>query len=307
MKAREVIFLLGEAGSKSEAQSIVANFRQAGNVNAAFEKVLGHWDDVLGTIEVRTPDAALDTMLNRWLLYQTLSCRIWARTAFYQSGGAFGFRDQLQDVMALVYSHPEVARQQIVLAAAHQFKEGDVQHWWHPPSGRGVRTKISDDLLWLPFVAAFYIEVTGDVSVLEEVVPFLEQPLLGPEELETYMQPQVSEESASIYEHCARAIDRSLAVGKHGLPLMGAGDWNDGMNRVGHLGKGESVWLGWFLHTTIAAFVPHVDSRKQKVRGNRYRRHLDNLKKALEEKAWDGDWYRRALFRRWYAAGFGSE
>ncbi|HJU92363.1 MAG TPA: glucoamylase family protein [Pyrinomonadaceae bacterium] len=295
-EGREVIFLIGEAASKSEAQSIVANFRQAGNVNAAFEKVLGHWDGVLGTIEVKTPDAALDTMLNRWLLYQTLSCRIWARTAFYQSGGAFGFRDQLQDVMALVYSHPKVARQQIVLAAAHQFKEGDVQHWWHPPSGRGVRTKISDDLLWLPFVVAFYIDVTGDATVLDEVVPFLEQPLLGPEELENYMQPEVSEESASIYEHCARAIDLSLAVGKHGLPLMGAGDWNDGMNRVGHLGKGESVWLGWFLHTTIAAFVPLVESRKQKVRSNRYRRHLDTLKKALEEKAWDGDWYRRAYF-----------
>ena len=295
-EAREVIFLIGEAASKSEAQEIAANFRQAGNVNAAFEKVLHHWDDLLGTVEVRTPDAAFDTMINRWLLYQTLSCRIWARAAFYQSGGAFGFRDQLQDVMALVYSHPEIARQQIVLAAAHQFKEGDVQHWWHPPSGRGVRTKISDDLLWLPFVAAFYSSVTGDASVFEEVVPFLEQPLLGPEELEAYLQPQVSEESASIYEHCARAIDRSLPVGKHGLPLMGAGDWNDGMNRVGHEGKGESVWLGWFLYTTIAGFIQHVDSRKQKARGNRYRRHLDHLKKALEEKAWDGDWYRRGYF-----------
>jgi len=295
-EAREVVFLIGEAESKAEAQSIVANFRQTGNVNAAFEKVLGHWDELLSTVEVRTPDQALDTMLNRWLLYQALSCRIWARTAFYQSGGAFGFRDQLQDAMALVYSHPEIARKQIVLAAGHQFKEGDVQHWWHPPGGRGVRTKISDDLLWLPFVAAFYISVTGDDSVLEEVVPFLEQPLLGPDELESYQQPNVSEESAPIYEHCARAIDRSLAVGKHGLPLMGSGDWNDGMNRVGHLGKGESVWLGWFLTTTIAAFISHVDSRKQKARGNRYRKHLDNLKKALEDKAWDGDWYRRAYF-----------
>jgi cyclic beta-1,2-glucan synthetase len=295
-QAREVIFLLGEAESKTAAQSVVARFRQAGNVNAAFEKVLGHWDELLGTIEVRTPDTALDTMLNRWLLYQALSCRIWARTAFYQSGGAFGFRDQLQDVMALVYSRPDIARSQILLAAAHQFKEGDVQHWWHPPSGRGVRTKISDDLVWLPFVTAFYINVTGDESVLEEVVPFLEQRLLEPEELETYMQPEVSEESATIYEHCARALDRSLSVGKHGLPLMGAGDWNDGMNRVGHLGKGESVWLGWFLYTTLAAFAPSVDSRKQKMRGNRYRKHLDNLKKALEEKAWDGDWYRRAYF-----------
>ena len=295
-QAREVIFLLGEAESKTAAQSVVAEFRQAGTVNAAFEKVLGHWDELLGTIEVRTPDTALDIMLNRWLLYQALSCRIWARTAFYQSGGAFGFRDQLQDVMALVYSRPKIARSQILLAAAHQFKEGDVQHWWHPPSGRGVRTKISDDLVWLPFVTAFYINVTGDESVLEEVVPFLEQRLLEPEELETYMKPEVSEESATIYEHCARALDRSLPVGKHGLPLMGAGDWNDGMNRVGHLGKGESVWLGWFLYTTLAAFAPHVDSRKQKARGNRYRKHLDNLKKALEEKAWDGDWYRRAYF-----------
>ncbi len=295
-EAREVIFLLGEAESKEAAQSVVADFRQGGNVNAAFEKVLAHWDELLGTIEVKTPDPALDTMLNRWLLYQTLSCRIWARTAFYQSGGAFGFRDQLQDVMALVYSSPAIARQQILLASAHQFKEGDVQHWWHPPSGRGVRTRISDDLVWLPFVTAFYMSVTGDTSVLDEVVPFLEQPLLEPEQHESYMQPTVSEESASVYEHCARALDRSLAVGKHGLPLMGGGDWNDGMNRVGHLGKGESVWLGWFLYTSLAAFSRHVESRKQKVRSNRYRKHLEHLRKALAEKAWDGDWYRRAYF-----------
>ena len=293
---REVIFLIGEAESKTAAQEVVTRFRQAGSVNTAFEKVLNHWDRLLSTVEVRTPDTALDMMLNRWLLYQALSCRIWARTAFYQSGGAFGFRDQLQDVMALVYSRPDIARRQIVLTAAHQFKEGDVQHWWHPPSGRGVRTKISDDLVWLPFVTAFYINVTGDASVLDEVSSFLEQPLLEPEQLESYMQPQVSAESASIFEHCARALDRSMALGQHGLPLMGAGDWNDGMNRVGHLGKGESVWLGWFLYTTIAAFLPHVDSRKQKARGSRYRKHLDNLKKALEEKAWDGDWYRRAYF-----------
>ena len=295
--AREVIFLLGEAESKEAAQAVVAQYRQLGTVNAAFEKVLGHWDEVLSTVEVRTPDPALDTMLNRWLLYQTLSCRIWARTAFYQSGGAYGFRDQLQDVMALVYSRPDIARQQIVLASAHQFKEGDVQHWWHPPSGRGVRTRISDDLVWLPFVTAFYINVTGDASVLEEVVPFLEQPELKPEEHESYTQPAVAEESAPIYEHCARALDRSLAVGEHGLPLMGGGDWNDGMNRVGQDGKGESVWLGWFLYTTLAVFTPHVEARKQqRMRLNRYRKHLDNLRKALEEKAWDGDWYRRAYF-----------
>jgi cyclic beta-1,2-glucan synthetase len=295
-EAREVIFLLGEAESKEAAQAVVTQFRQAGTVNAAFEKVLAHWDEVLGTIEVRTPDTALDTMLNRWLLYQALSCRVWARTAFYQSGGAYGFRDQLQDVMALVYSNPQIARKQIVLTAAHQFKEGDVQHWWHPPTGRGVRTNISDDRVWLPFVTSFYINVTGDASVLDETVPFLEQPPLNPDQHEAYMQPEVSQQTASIYEHCARAIDRSLAVGKHGLPLMGAGDWNDGMNRVGIGGKGESVWLGWFLYTTVAAFVPYVDSRKQKMRGNRYRKYVENLRKALEEKAWDGDWYRRAYF-----------
>ena len=294
--AHEVVFLLGEAESKEAAQEVVAKFRQTGNVNAAFERVLGHWDGILSTVEVRTPDAAMDTMLNRWLLYQTLSCRVWARTAFYQSGGAYGFRDQLQDVMALVYSNPAVARRQIVLASGHQFKEGDVQHWWHPPSGRGVRTRISDDLVFLPFVTAFYVKVTGDASVLEEIVPFIDQPLLTADQHETYMQPAVSDESASVFEHCSRALDRSLAVGKHGLPLMGGGDWNDGMNRVGHQGKGESVWLGWFLYMTLGAFLPHVEARKQRVRVNRYRKHLEHLRKALEEKAWDGDWYRRAYF-----------
>jgi cyclic beta-1,2-glucan synthetase len=295
-EGREVIFLLGEAASREEAVSLVAEFTHPGDVNDAFEKVLTHWDTLLGAIEVKTPDAAMDTMLNRWLLYQTLACRIWARSAFYQSGGAFGFRDQLQDVMALVYSSPAIARQQILLASSHQFKEGDVQHWWHPPSGRGVRTRFSDDLLWLPFVTAFYAGVTGDLSVLDEVAPFLEQPPLKPDEHEVYMQPVVSTESASVYEHCIRALDRSLAVGPHGLPLMGSGDWNDGMNRVGHLGKGESVWVGWFLYKTLATFAPLCDGRNDEKRAKRYREHLEKLRKALAEKAWDGDWYRRAYF-----------
>lgn len=293
---REIIFLLGEAGSKDEAEQLIAQFTQPVVVNEAFEGVLSYWDGLLGTVEVKTPDVAMDTMLNRWLLYQTLSCRVWARSAFYQSGGAFGFRDQLQDVMALVYSRPAIARQQILLAARHQFKEGDVQHWWHPPTGRGVRTRFSDDLLWLPFVTSFYINVTGDDSVLDETVPFLEAPLLGPQDHESYTQPIVSAEAATILEHCARAVDRSLAVGPHGLPLMGGGDWNDGMNRVGHLGNGESVWVGWFLHTTLAGFAPLCEQRQEATRAERYQAHMGKLKQALEEHGWDGDWYRRAYF-----------
>ncbi len=295
-EAREVIFLLGEAESKEAAETLIAQFNQPTVVNESFEEVLSYWDQLLGTVEVQTPDAALNTMLNRWLLYQTLSCRVWARSAFYQSGGAFGFRDQLQDVMALVYSRPAIAREHIIRASGRQFKEGDVQHWWHPPTGRGVRTRFSDDLLWLPFVTSFYISVTADASVLDEVTPFLEMPLLGPDDHESYMQPVVSEETATVFEHCARALDRSLAVGPHGLPLMGGGDWNDGMNRVGPLGKGESVWVGWFLHTTLAGFAPLSERRNETKRAELYLKHLENLKQALEEHGWDGDWYRRAYF-----------
>ncbi|MGH9967775.1 MAG: GH36-type glycosyl hydrolase domain-containing protein [Pyrinomonadaceae bacterium] len=295
-EAREIIFLLGEANSREEADELISTFLHPATVNEAFERVLTYWDQLLGTIEVKTPDVALDTMLNRWLLYQTLSCRVWARSAFYQSGGAFGFRDQLQDVMALVYSNPSIARAQLLTAARHQFREGDVQHWWHPPTGRGVRTRFSDDLLWLPFVTSFYIQVTGDLTVLDENVPFLEAPLLGPTDHESYMQPVVSSEVGSIFEHCVRALDRSLAVGEHGLPLMGGGDWNDGMNRVGHLGKGESVWVGWFLHNALANFSSFCDQRKDELRSDRYRKHMESLKKALEEHGWDGDWYRRAYF-----------
>jgi cyclic beta-1,2-glucan synthetase len=288
--------LFGECDSKQEAQELISRFKPHSAINEAFEAVLSYWDEMLGTVEIKTPDLAMDTMLNRWLLYQAAACRVWARSAFYQSGGAFGFRDQLQDVMALVYSKPALSRDQIVLAARHQFKEGDVQHWWHPPTGRGVRTRFSDDLLWLPFVTSFYINVTGDLSVLDEVVPFLEAPLLGPQDHESYMQPVVSSEVGTIFEHCTRALDRSLAVGTHGLPLMGGGDWNDGMNRVGQLGKGESIWVGWFLHNTLANFSPFCDQRNEAARGDLYRGHMQSLKQALEEHGWDGDWYRRAYF-----------
>jgi cyclic beta-1,2-glucan synthetase len=295
-ETREVAFLLGQGASREEAREVVARFRRVPAVYEAFERVLDYWDGLLGAIEVRTPDAAMDTLLNRWLLYQSLACRVWARSAFYQSGGAYGFRDQLQDVMALVYSQPEAARAQILRAAARQFREGDVQHWWHPPTGRGVRTRFSDDLLWLPYVTSFYVEKTGDAAVLEEVVPFIEAPPLRPGEDDSYTQPNVSAESASVYEHCARALDRSLSVGAHGLPLMGSGDWNDGMSHVGNQGRGESVWVGWFLHAALAGFAPFAEARRDAARAAGYRRHMKELKRALEEEAWDGDWYRRAYF-----------
>jgi cyclic beta-1,2-glucan synthetase len=294
-EARQVIFLLGQAESIEQARVINDRFRSVQAVNEAFEKVLAFWDRTLGTIEIKTPDASMDTLVNRWLLCQTLACRVQGRSAFYQSSGAFGFRDQLQDVMALVYSSPEVARGQILRAAARQFKEGDVLHWWHEPTGRGVRTRFSDDLLWLPYVTSFYTSVTGDYSVLEETVPFIEGPLLEPDQIENYLQPDVSKEHATVLEHCARAIDRSLNLGEHGLPLMGSGDWNDGMNRVGVGGKGESVWLGWFLCTVLSGFAPLCERYQLTERSNRYGRHMEKVRKGLEQ-AWDGDWYRRAYF-----------
>ena len=295
-ETREIAVLLGETDSKDAAREIVSRFRNLSSVKESFDQVIAYWDALLTTIEVRTPDAAFDTIVNRWLPYQSLVCRVWARSAFYQSGGAFGFRDQLQDVMSLVYAKPEIARAQILLHARHQFKEGDVQHWWHPPTGRGVRTHFSDDLLWLPFVTSFYVKITGDKSILDEVAPFIEAPLLGENSEDSYTQPSVSEETATIFEHCARAIDKSLKVGAHGLPLMGVGDWNDGMSSVGDEGTGESVWVGWFLVNTINDFLPFCIARKEKKREQKYAAHVEKLKTALDENAWDGDWFRRAYF-----------
>jgi cyclic beta-1,2-glucan synthetase len=291
----QVRVLLGEADEASTAADLIRRGRSADH-EALLRAVASHWDDVEGTVQVRTPDRSMDIMLNRWLIYQTLACRMWARAALYQAGGAYGFRDQLQDVIALVTPKRELARAHLLRAAAQQFAEGDVQHWWHPPSGRGVRTRISDDRLWLPYAVDRYLAVTGDTAVLDEAVPYLEGPALRPDQTDAYFQPERSAEAASLFDHCAAAIDRSLAVGRHGLPLIGSGDWNDGMNRVGLEGRGESVWLGWFLHIVLAAFTPIAEARGQKPRADRWRGHMKALRRALERHGWDGDWYRRAFF-----------
>ena len=291
----DIVLFLGQAATKTEAQSLLRKYR-AVDLNAVFSAVTRQWDDTLGVIQVKTPDRALDIMVNRWLPYQTLACRVWARTAFYQASGAYGFRDQLQDVMALCISRPDLAREHVLRAAARQFLEGDVQHWWLPVSGRGVRTRVSDDRSWLALVVAHYVRVTGDHGVLDEKVSFLEGPVLKEGERDAYFLPTISTRAASLFEHCALALDKSLATGAHGLPLMGTGDWNDGMDAVGKDGKGESVWLGWFLYAALDAFATIADNHGDAQRAIDWRRSGASLKDSLEREAWDGDWYRRAFF-----------
>ncbi|MGZ4805769.1 MAG: GH36-type glycosyl hydrolase domain-containing protein, partial [Ilumatobacteraceae bacterium] len=291
----EVVVLLGEADGEAEVVRMIRRGRAADH-QATLSAVAKYWDDAQGTIQVRTPERSMDIMLNSWLTYQTLACRLWARTAFYQAGGAYGFRDQLQDVIALVTSNRELTREHLLRAAAQQFTEGDVQHWWHPPLGRGVRTHISDDRVWLPYAVDRYLAVTGDTAVLDVRVPYLEGPVLRPDQHDAYFQPTRSKMWGSLYDHCAAALDRSLATGVHGLPLIGSGDWNDGMDRVGNQGKGESVWLGWFLHIALAAFVPIAEARGDDVRAENWRVHMKGLEQSLERDGWDGDWYRRAFF-----------
>lgn len=291
----EVVVALGQARDAQSARTLVEKYRAA-DLDATLATVKSFWDETLGTIQVKTPDRAMDILLNRWLIYQTLSCRLWGRTGFYQASGAFGFRDQLQDVMALCVSHPELARAQILRTAGRQFVEGDVQHWWLPESGKGIRTRIADDKIWLGYVVAHYLEVTGDLAVLDESIPFLEGEILKTEEHDAFFEPVTSTRNATLYEHCALALDQSLAVGRHGLPLMGTGDWNDGMNRVGEKGRGESVWLGWFLYDTLSRFVRIAERRGDNGRVAAWLLHNAALKDALEENGWDGDWYRRAYF-----------
>jgi cyclic beta-1,2-glucan synthetase len=290
----EFVVLLGQSDNEISARTLVKKYKNLDQIEKAYKAMNLFWSAQLGRIQVKTPDPSFDIMMNSWLLYQTLVCRMWARSAFYQSGGAYGFRDQLQDSMALIYSSPELVRQHILKAASRQFPEGDVQHWWHPPTGRGVRTHFSDDLLWLPFVVSQYMKVTGDVQILDEEVSFIEAPLLQENQEDSYDQPTISLKKLKLQEHCFLALDRSLKLGQHGLPLIGGGDWNDGFNRIGEKGLGESVWLAWFLYKVLNDFLPHCLT--DEIRTQNYTNHMNILKLNIEKNAWDGDWYLRAFF-----------
>ncbi|MDQ3248770.1 MAG: hypothetical protein M3Q45_06125 [Chloroflexota bacterium] len=294
--SEEIYFLIGQAVDRQTALAVVQRFQDPAQAAAAWQATHAQWDAILGSVQVTTPDPAMNLLLNRWLLYQTLACRIWGRSALYQSSGAFGFRDQLQDVMATLYTRPDIARAHIVETAQHQFEAGDVLHWWHPPGGRGVRTHISDDLLWLPYVTAHYVATTGDRSILDEQISFLKGDLLREGEEERYAQYASTEQRYSLYEHCRRALHKGTTAGPHNLPLMGGGDWNDGMNRVGIHGRGESIWLGWFLHATLIQFGAVSEQIGHPDHAALYRHQAEEIRVAVEKDGWDGAWYRRAYY-----------
>lgn len=293
---KEIIILLGQENDREKIKNIVSQYLEPKKLDEVYNHAKEFWRSLNQTIQIQTPSKEFDFMINHWLIYQTLSCRMWARTALYQSGGAYGFRDQLQDSLALLYSKPEIARAHILKSAAQQFKEGDVQHWWHPPSNKGVRTKFSDDLLWLPYVICKYLEKTNDWSILEEKATFIEAPLLKEGQEDLYIAPSITPDASSIYDHCLRAITRSLKVGSHGLPLMGAGDWNDGMNNVGLKGTGESVWVAWFLSKILNDFSAVCLKKGDKEQCEKFKDHSAKLVESIEKNAWDGEWYMRAFF-----------
>lgn len=294
--SEEIYFLVGQGADREETLALIQRFQDPDQIARTWKEVKEMWDDILDTANVETPDAAMDLLLNRWLLYQALACRFWGRSALYQSSGAYGFRDQLQDVMSLVHARPDLTRQHILRSARHQFEAGDVLHWWHPPSGRGVRTRITDDLLWLPFVTAHYVATTADLTILDEEVPFLKGEPLAPDEEERYGHYESSDEPYSLYEHCRRVLEKGTTSGPHGLPLIGSGDWNDGMNRVGIEGKGESIWLGWFIHYTLTEFAQLCQRIGEEKQAETYRQWAEGIRQALEKEGWDGQWYRRAYY-----------
>lgn len=302
-ETKEIVFTLGMTADLNNIDELGDLYKNIETAKEALEEVKRFWSDKLQVVQVDTPDPTMNIMLNGWLLYQVISCRLWAKSAFYQSGGAFGFRDQLQDSLSIAAIWPEIARKQILKHAEHQFTEGDVLHWWHEPAGKGTRTRMSDDYLWLPYVTAEYIRITGDMEILKSEITFLEEEMLKDHEEERYCTPRKSEQTATLFDHCIRSIEHGLTFGERGLPLIGSGDWNDGMNAVGNGGKGESVWLGWFLCTTLQKFIPICKKMNENVKAEKYEKIIVKVVEAIEKNGWDGNWYKRAFFDNGVALG----